>query len=127
MIEFKPTEHSYYCSQNNYYSTDGQERYLNWSEFADEYGNCDLDYNMIFRFDIVYSSRYWNKYEDEEIDSSLLQDGDLELQLFMIQQRRGRFVPIIISEIRKRDIPDIENFLNKHYLYLKELWKEFEA
>ena len=82
---------------------------------------------MIFRFDIVYSSQYWNKHEDEEIDNSLLVDGDLELQLFMIQQRRGRFVPIIISEIRKRDIPDIKNYLNKHYLYLKDLWNEFEA
>lgn len=125
-IEYKPTNHSYYCNENNYYSVEAREEYSTWREFLANYNDCDLDYNMLFRFDISYSRQYWEKYEDMEIDSSLLVDGDLSLELFMMQQRRGKFIPIIVSEIRKCDIPEIEEYLEKNYVYLKELWSEFE-
>ena len=118
-LELKNTEHSYYCSDNNYY-VDGAENhgrwdYDTWEEFKKDWladGSFDDDYNLLFRFDIL---------ESEEIH------GKFGLFLFFILQRKGIFRPVWIRSITKDNLVEIEIFLSHRWHYLKSQWQEFSA
>lgn len=127
-MELKETNHSYYCSGNNYYvngrdgNNHGRCDYDSWNDFKEDWmvkvdnkQELDDDYNHIFRFDIV-------EKRDEETDEST---GQYELWLFFIQQRKGNYVPVRIKELAKENIPDIEKFLKDRWDYLKKQWIEF--
>lgn len=122
-LEFKPTEHSYYCSESNYY-VDGYENfgrceYCSWEEFKDDWLDngllLDDDLNHLFRFDICNE-------EDDEGEPT----GKLQLWLFFILQRKGIYRPVWIKEIQKSDMPEIEKFLEKRWEYMKKQWQEVE-
>lgn len=125
-MEYRPTEHSYYCNMLNYNSKDETERYATWDEFLREYRDMDKDLNFIFRFDIVGSDQFYNKYpigcEEESVQ---FEDGDLELHLYMMQQRKGRYCPILVEQIARKDMQSIHDFLKGCYVYILKLWKEF--
>lgn len=45
-------EHSYYCSNTNYYSLKETYHYATWDDFMVEMGDVDKNLNFLFRFDI---------------------------------------------------------------------------
>ena len=110
LLELKETEHSYYCEDNNFYYNNNLS-YQGWKEFKEDWGinNLDIDMNYIFRFDIVKTSR--NRYD---------------LKLYFMHQRKGKFQPLVITNIKKEDMEEITEFLKEHYNYGLELWKEFQ-
>lgn len=127
-MELKGTNHSYYCSETNYYvdgrvgHNHGRCEYNSWNDFKDEWlvtidgkQQLDDDYNHVFRFDIV-------EKRDMETDEPI---GKYELWLFFILQRKGIYRPVQIKEIAKEDMPDIEKFLKDRWDYLKNQWNEF--
>lgn len=118
-LELKNTEHSYYCSDNNYYvggaENFGRCDYDTWEDFKEEWlvdGSLDDDYNHLFRFDIL---------ESEETP------GRFELFLFFILQRKGIFRPVWIRSITKDNLAEIETFLSQRWQYLKSQWREFSG
>lgn len=115
-MKLEETNHSYYCSESNYYHNGCMHKYSNWNEFKDEWldGNLDDDYNHIFRFDI-------RRLENDDG----VYTGGFELMLYMIQQRKGIFLSIWIKSITEEDMPEIEKFLKERWEYLKNQWEEF--
>lgn len=121
-MELKPTSHSYYCNDGNYYSNDSLVVFQTWSEFKESWMNDDLsidhDYNHCFRFDIV------NKY-DSDTDEEL--EGVFSLKLYMILQRKGIFISITIEEIEDSDMMEIKKYLSDCWDYIKGQWEEFNG
>lgn len=125
-MEYKPTNHPYYCEMSNYDSTDEPESYATWDDFLQEYKGADKDYNFIFRFDILESEQFFNRHPDGYKEGATeIKDGDLELHLYMMQQRRGKYVPILVRWLEKKDMPGVCDFLKGYYDYIQTLWIEF--
>lgn len=116
-LELKATDHSYYCSENNYYVDEhenwGRYEYDSWGDFKSKWpfinGSINDDLNHVFRFDIT---------EDEDYP------GTFDLWLFFILQRKGIFRPVWIKNITSDDIPEIESFLKSRWEYMKNQWAE---
>jgi len=105
-------KHDYYCHDSNYYSNDAHEKYSTWQDFFAEFGDADIDMNLVFRFDI--------KLKNDETP----QDG-YYMELFIMQQRKGRFVPVDIKTVTDKDAPHIVSFLQKHHEKIKQIWQPF--
>lgn len=99
-------EHDYYCSESNYYSNEPACTWRNWEEFYKEYGDADVDMNLIFR---------WDAHHDEDL-------GHDYMEIFMIHQRKGIFAPHYISLISESNFNEIIQMLNVHYEKLKSIW-----
>ena len=121
-MELKATSHSYYCNDVNYHSSNSLVEFETWKDFKDAWLGEDLwidhDYNHCFRFDI-------KPLFDYELDKEM--DNRFSLHLYMMLQRKGNFIPIIIKEITKNDMPEIEKYLSSCWEYLKGQWKELEG
>lgn len=109
-IQDLQASHSYYCSDSNYYCNQANspaQTYDSWEDFYSEWKDADKDYNMVFRFDML---------EDE---------GKPELHLFYMLQRKGIFKPVTVMNIKEEDAPEITQFLQAHWEYVKALWTPF--
>jgi len=104
-------DHPYCCSDTNYYSNDASMRYDGFPEFLQEWKDSDLDYNLCFRWDIK-----------EKTDSDDNLTGKYEMEIFMILQRKGIFMPIKINRVFEEDLKDILEWLNIRKDYLISLW-----
>jgi hypothetical protein len=102
--------HPYYCADNNHYNYTEYEEFKDWESFFNEYGDSDVDQNLIFRWDIENHE----SCVDDEIHFSLL--------LFMIQQRKGIFRPIKVIKIDRDDQEKINHYLSKHWSRLIDIW-----
>lgn len=119
-MKLQKTNHSYYCSDSNYYvdghSNFGLCEYDTWNDFKDDWllpnNALDDDYNHVFRFDIL------EKDEDS---------GEFELWLFFILQRKGIYRPVWIKNIEEKDMEEIEQFLKDRWNYLKKQWEEISG
>lgn len=108
-------KHNYYCNLGNYHSNDSLQEFESFDDFLEEYGDADIDYNLIFRWDVKEVE------EDDEEDRSENHSGYF-MEVFFMQQRRGHFVPSLIKEVTERDVPKIVKLLKKHRKYLNEIW-----
>lgn len=121
-MDFKATDHSYYCEDSNYYSSNSLAVFESWDDFKESWLNDDLwidhDYNHCFRFDIkpLFNHELDKDYEDR-----------FSLHLYMMLQRKGNFIPITIKEITKENMPEIEKYLSDCWEYLKGQWIEFSV
>lgn len=109
--------HSYYCSESNYYSSEPYAKHGTWHSFSSTFAESDLDMNMVFRFD-------W--YEGEDWGAAPF-NGDPyyrngRLLIFFVFQRKGIFACHEISVCRA-DEPAVVEFLRKRWVYMKELWQ----
>lgn len=110
-MEFKDllVEHDYYCSDSSYFKLGFETNYKTFQDFYDDMGNADLDMNLVFRFDIS---------KNEEDDTYFM-------EIFIIHQRKGRFVPFFIESVKESDFELIKSYLEPRFKHLKNLWKPF--
>lgn len=123
-MKLQATNHRYYCSDSNFYVGNhngenwGRAEYESWQEFKDNWfmsnGEIDHDYNHCFRFDIENHTDEGG----ETIPNRFL------LRLYMMHQRKGRFIPIHIKEIMESDMPEIKSYLKECWEYLCQQWVE---
>lgn len=104
-------KHSYYCNESNYYSNEAAMEYDGFPEFLQEWKNADLDYNLCFRWDI-----------NEKTDIDGEPNGKYEMEIFMMQQRKGIFMPTKINRVFDEDVKDILEWLKPRKDYLIALW-----
>jgi len=127
-MELKLTNHSFYCSDSNYYAGKqdnfGQTKYYTWSSFKRHMFNKDLtvdhnfhNLNHCFRFDIE------NRFD--EFDGTEIPD-EYTLKLYYIYQRKGIFWAVEIDKITEYDMPEIETYLKSCWEYLKNQWREID-
>lgn len=93
--------HDYYCHDNNFYSNKPREEFESWPDFMASYRDADVDMNLVFRWDI----------------------NDGCMNIFMMQQRKGIFKPIIINRVTDEDVQSIQEYLNKHWEKLVRIWR----
>lgn len=106
--------HDYYCHDLNYYSNDAHQRYGTWEEFYAEYKNADVDMNLCFRWDVEEIMLG----EDEEKPT-----GRYRMKIYIIQQRKGKFIPVEIGSILEENVDEIFNYLTIHWEKLNLIWK----
>ncbi len=112
-------DHAYYCSESNYYAPGGDQpsaHYRAWDEFFTSEGDCDPDYNLLFR---------WDWYEGGFGGSEFTGDVNYrngQLSLFWMGQRKGLYRWNTV-EVCRADEPAIRAFLEGRFRYLKELWE----
>lgn len=99
-------KHSYYCSKESYFDLGFETSYDYWKDFLDEFKELNLDFNLVFR---------WDCYTYD--------DNIFKLSLFLVHQRKGRFVPITIENVYNSDVEEILEFIGKSKKHLLNLWK----
>jgi hypothetical protein len=115
-------EHPYYCNEGNYFATESCAAYYkSWTDFMDEEGDADMDWNLIFRFD-------WIETND---DGEPTFNGDVnyrngKLKLFYMGQRRGLYRWVIV-EVCRADEPAVIEFLRKRWEHMQKLWAPLEV
>jgi hypothetical protein len=107
-------DHNYYCSTSNYFKNDCCEHYETFDDFIDDRGKDDLDYNMVFRWDV--------KPNDEDEGEA----AGFYMEIFIMQQRKGLFQSCVIDEVTDADVSAIIEYLKPRWEYMREIWKPFE-
>jgi len=110
-------KHSYYCNESNYFQNGCCEKYESFADFNEVYGNVDLDYNLLFRWD--WRKRQEQCEEDNEDDYEEV-EGDV-LYLFWMQQRKGKYTSCMI-QVNEADEPAVRAFLQRAFNHLAALW-----
>jgi len=110
--------HPYYCNEGNYYARESVEFYAkSWSDFMSVFGDADMDYNLLFRWDWI----------EEDDDCNPTFNGDInyrneKLKLFWMGQRKGLYQYSIV-EVCRADEPAVIEFLKPRLEHLKSLWE----
>lgn len=115
--------HSYYCTESNYYAPESDQPeayYKSLADFLIEEGDSDLDLNLLFRWD-------WTEGGEDNDGNELPKfNGDFNyrngrLTLFWMGQRKGLYRWSIV-EVCRADEPEVINFLRKRMQHLFSLW-----
>jgi hypothetical protein len=111
-MEFKDlvVKHDYYCSDRSYYKLEFETKYETFADFYHEMGLADEDMNLVFRFDL-------SKKEDKE--------DEYNLEIFMVHQRKGKFIPFWIETVYETDFDMIKSYLEIRYNKIQNLWNPF--
>jgi len=123
--------HPYYCSESGYYySTEGPSAISGWgepmhyesfSEFVGEWSDCDLDMNLVFRWDWV--KRVPDETLPEGYGPRLDSEGNLStLTLFFMMQRKG-CKKVITIDMKDSDEPKVIEYLKPRWEHMKLLWE----
>ena len=105
-------KHSYYCNEGNYYSSDCGGYYKSFAEFLAEFGDSDMDYNLLFRWD-------WSEEDIQFNGDPNYRNG--KLKVFWMGQHKGLY-RFDIVEVCRADEPAVIEFLKPRFAYLMELW-----
>ena len=115
MVDLKTlsVDHSYYCNEINYLVAPNatQPPWETMTDFLNEYEENDIDYNLIFRWDV--------KENHSEEDTPM---GTFYAEVFVLQQRKGHFVPNRINSITEDEVERFVALVEKHWDYLKKIW-----
>lgn len=106
---FAPTEHPFYCETQELHKLT-REIYPDWKAFLEIYDQADPDFFLLFRFDLV---------RDPETKA-------LRLYLFFVLQADGDFLPVIVRNITKPDLPHVSTWLYNKWLHLNSLWADIQ-
>lgn len=114
-------EHSYYCSEFNYYNNETTARYKTLGAFLEAEADADLDYNLVFRWD-------WHEGEGWELipynGDDYYRNG--EFKVFFVGQRKGLFRSAVV-EVCRADEPAVIEYLRPRMQHLVELWEPLTA
>lgn len=111
-------DHSYYCNLGNYFNNDCGSHFNTWSDFMDEFGDADKDYNLLFRWDI--KPKYSEEDEEDGIEDNPI---GYKMEVFWIAQRKGLYQYSTIDDVTEEDVPSIVEYLTGYATYLKSLWE----
>ena len=113
--------HPYYATEGCYYTpgTRWDEVHADWSSWADffaDWGDTDLDYNLLYRWD-------WRRpdpfdYPDE--DGIAAPEGEL-LLFFMLQRKAKPFSHRI--NVTEADEPAVRAWLTTRAEHLRQVWE----
>lgn len=100
-------DHDYYASGCNYFSKDAGDNYNTWADFYEVFKDTDIDMNLVYRWDITQRDKSKRYY----------------MQIIIIQQRKGLYMPIHIDYVDENDVPQIIEFMKPHFEKLLSIWK----
>jgi hypothetical protein len=108
-------DHPYYCNEGNHFARESVEStYRSWAAFLSEEGDCDMDYNLLFRWD-------WTEDDDRpHTGDDYYRNG--QLKLFWMGQRKGLYRYSIV-EVCRADEPAVIEWLRPRLAHLLSLWE----
>ena len=112
MIHLWEAEHDYYCNEGNYSMNGAGHNFNTLDEFLDEWGDSDMDMNLVFRWD-------WN--EDNGFNGDVNYRNGV-LLVFVMGQRKGHYQWCEVSVCRADEQKAI-NFLRPRMEHLIKLWE----
>lgn len=108
-------DHPYYASENNYYSNEPGGTYESWAEFFAEFGDADMDYNLLIRWD-------WKKWDPEDHEPEDEVPEHDTLQLTYVMQRKGIYAAHFVK-VTEADEPQVREFIAKYWAHTQKLWE----
>jgi len=112
-LEDLAANHSYFCSLQNAFNSQIALSYEKWESFFEEWGTHDLDLALLFRWDI--------KERTDEVEE--LKYGKYYMELFLLKQNKGVFLPIYIRSVKEDNVNEISDYLDSRFIHIQELWK----
>ena len=109
ILESLAVKHSSYCSDCNYYSKEDTFKWSTATAFLLEWSESDPEVNMVIRWDV---NKAQNSVENQTYDA----------QLFMVEQRKGRYSAHIIESIEAHEAHEFQGFLKKCWFQLNRIW-----
>ena len=104
-------DHDYYASGSNYYSNYASGHYNTWADFYEEFKDADIDMNLVYRWDITEREKSKRYY----------------MQVVIIAQRKGIYMPIHIDYVDEKDVPQIKEFMKPHFEKLLRIWNPLSS
>jgi len=114
MTHLWDVKHPYRCAEGNYDSKDGFREWSSWAAFMEEFGNSDVDYNFVWRWE-------WSQAKNG-LDEPVGEPGDGSLELFMVKQRKAIYESHEIA-VTAKDEPAVRAYLQKHWANMLECWR----
>ena len=96
------SDHPYYACEGNYFSNDAHEAYRSWASFLESWGDVDMDYNLLYRWD-------WDKDERS-------------LKLFFMMQRKARCMSVEVFVLEGEDEPQVREWLEPRWEKMRAIW-----
>ena len=119
-IHLWETDHPYYGPEGIAGSqVNSHHLWPSWEAFYEEFGNNDVDMNLVWRWD-------WGHHEYESNDNPLFGKPEDTLNIYMVQPRKSRFAHHQIAVVTE-DEPAIYAYLAKHWETVQKLWAPFTA
>lgn len=124
-VQINETNHNGACKDSNYYVDGlrnfGKEVFENWGEFKGIYqvDNSFLESmnrHLCFRYDIR-----------EEMDEEDEATGFYNLHLYIMEQPRGKFIPVEVKHIQPKEMDEINEYLSLCWRYMAGLWAEISG
>ncbi len=110
MCKLYDIEHPYYCAEGNYFvgGMTAISEYDSWEAFLAEWGDSDLDMNLVVRWD-------WHKpSEDEERETDVL-------DIFILGQRKAVWQSTH-TKVTPEDEPAVRAWLEPRWQRIRENW-----
>lgn len=104
-------DHPYYATRGCYYSNECHQSFDSWTDFLDEWGEADEDYNLLYRWD-------WHPPSEDDDRT------DHELELFYMRQRMAAPFSVCVT-VTEADEPAVREWLAKKWLHMMRLWAPF--
>lgn len=122
-LELKEMNHNGRCSDSNFYVDGlrdfGQQIFLDWKSFKERYQE---DGSFLYTMNRYTCFRYDIKEErDLETDEPT---GFHDLHLYMMEQEKGKFVPVLVKHIKEEEMDEITEYLELCWRYLLGQWSE---
>ncbi|PHR58781.1 MAG: hypothetical protein COA47_10270 [Robiginitomaculum sp.] len=101
-------DHPYYCNDSNYTCIESSKSWATMTGFLDSYEDCDIDMNLIFRWDV-------------EKDTDAV--GGYRAEVFIMHQRKGNFAPHSIASISEDEVERFQALMLRHWAVMKQIWE----
>lgn len=114
-------EHPYYMTEGNYFSNDCHSRFDAWAGFMSQFGDCDMDYNYVVRWD-------WREGDGWGLGDYNGDDYYRHARLFVqfVGQRKATLWSAEIHVCRA-DEPAIIEWLMPRFEYARTMWAPFHS
>lgn len=114
----RDANHPYYCAEGNYYVGGDKRhevlyRYESWTDFYEEWGASDTDYNLVFRWDWIVPDPS-DYAEGEEMPGETL-------QVFWVLQRKAKLLSTSCA-ITPEDEPAVRAWLELRAKTMTAIW-----
>lgn len=109
------TDHPYYAEEGNYYSNGCHAEVETWTDFLSDFGDDDLDMNLVYRWD--WNVPDPNDYgDDEEVPTE-------SLSIFYVGQRKALLRSVAVSTVERSEEPEIRAWLAVRAEHLRKVWE----
>jgi hypothetical protein len=118
-------KHPYYMNPGNYFSNDCYFEFDSLSDFKEEWGDVDIDYNWVVRWDWIVDDNDededgWVPPEQRGGDDA---SGTLRLQI--VGQRKSRLLTCFVR-VARTDEQDVRDYLEKYASYMVKMGEGFD-